>query len=84
MVAEGAAVRRGSRFGRILLIALGLVVLVGVLWTWFSLSFAYSEGERAGADPWGDPDRDTGQPVLNRDGWSGPLRRRPGGQFGDG
>ena len=48
MVAEGAAVRRGSRFGRILLIALGLVVLVGVLWTWFSLSFAYSEGERAG------------------------------------
>ncbi|HKR37343.1 MAG TPA: hypothetical protein VJT10_21015 [Steroidobacteraceae bacterium] len=48
MVVEGSAVRRGRKFGRILLIALVLVVLVGGLWTWFTLSWAYSEGERAG------------------------------------
>ena len=48
MVAEGTAVRRGRRFGRMLLIVLVLVVLLGALWTWFSLSWAYSEGERAG------------------------------------
>jgi hypothetical protein len=40
--------RRGMRFGRIMVIALVLVVLVAALWTWFSLSWAYSEGERAG------------------------------------
>jgi hypothetical protein len=48
MVVEGSAVRRGRRFGRILLMVLGLAVLLAVLWTWFSLSYAYSEGERAG------------------------------------
>jgi hypothetical protein len=48
MVAEGTAVRRGGRFGRILLVVLVLAVLAGALWTWFSLSWAYSEGERAG------------------------------------
>ena len=48
MGADGLAVRRGGRFGRILLIVLVLVVLLGALWTWFSLSWAYSEGERAG------------------------------------
>jgi hypothetical protein len=48
MVAEGEAVRRGGRFGRILLVLLVLAVLIAALWTWFSLSWAYSEGERAG------------------------------------
>jgi hypothetical protein len=48
MVVEADAVRRGGRLGRILLIALVLIVLLGALWTWFSLSWAYSEGERAG------------------------------------
>jgi hypothetical protein len=38
--------RRG--IGRIGLILLALVLLVPVLWTWFTLSWAYSEGERAG------------------------------------
>jgi hypothetical protein len=40
--------RRGFRFGRVVLIVLVLVLLVGGLWTWFSLSWAYSDGERAG------------------------------------
>ncbi len=48
MVVEADTVRRGRRFGRILLGVLVLVVLLGALWTWFSLSWAYSEGERAG------------------------------------
>jgi hypothetical protein len=48
MGADGLAVRRRRGFGRILLIVLVLVVLLGALWTWFSLSWAYSEGERAG------------------------------------
>jgi hypothetical protein len=48
MVVEGAAVRRGKRFGGILLGVLVLAMLLVGLWVWFSLSFAYSEGERAG------------------------------------
>lgn len=48
MAVEGAEVRRRWRFGRILLIVIVLAVLLGALWTWFSLSWAYSEGERAG------------------------------------
>ena len=48
MGADGMVVRRGRRFGRILLIVLGLVLLLGGLWTWFALSWSYSEGERAG------------------------------------
>ena len=40
--------KRRGRFGRILMILLGLVVVIAGLWTWFSLSWAYSEGERAG------------------------------------
>lgn len=48
MGAEGLAVRRGGRFGRILLIMLVLAVLLVALWTWFALSWSYSEGERAG------------------------------------
>lgn len=48
MVVEGSTVRRGGRVGRILLLVLVLAVLLAGLWTWFSLSFAYSDGERAG------------------------------------
>lgn len=40
--------RKRRLFGRVALIALLLVVLIGAAWTWFSLSWAYSEGERAG------------------------------------
>ncbi|HEY7641016.1 MAG TPA: hypothetical protein VH814_14920 [Steroidobacteraceae bacterium] len=48
MAVDGTPVRRGFRPGRILLMVLVLAVLLGALWTWFSLSWAYSEGERAG------------------------------------
>lgn len=48
MVVEETVVGRRRRFGRILIFALVLVVLLGAAWTWFSLSWAYSEGERAG------------------------------------
>ena len=40
--------RRRGRAGKILLILLVAVVLVAGLWTWFSLSWSYSEGDRAG------------------------------------
>ena len=33
---------------RALVIGLTSIVLVAVLWTWFSLSWSYSDGERAG------------------------------------
>ena len=36
------------RFGKIGLILLVVLILAPILWTWFSLSWAYSEGERAG------------------------------------
>lgn len=36
------------RFGKIGLIFIVIIVLTPILWTWFSLSWAYSEGERAG------------------------------------
>jgi hypothetical protein len=48
MAADGPSLGRGGWFGRVLLIVVVLIVLVGALWTWFSLSWAYSEGERAG------------------------------------
>lgn len=48
MVADGMAVRRGGKFGRILLIVLVLAALLVALWSWFALSWSYSEGERAG------------------------------------
>jgi hypothetical protein len=48
MGADGLAVRRGGRFGRILLILGVLAVVLVALWTWFALSWSYSEGERAG------------------------------------
>ena len=36
------------RFGRVAITIIAILILVPVLWTWFSLSWAYSEGERAG------------------------------------
>lgn len=48
MAVEETEVRRRGRFGRFLLMVLVLAVLLVALWTWFSLAFAYSEGERAG------------------------------------
>ena len=42
------SVKRGGRFARFLGLALLLVVVLAAGWTWFSLSWAYSEGERAG------------------------------------
>jgi hypothetical protein len=43
---EHVAGRR--RFGKVGMILLVVLILVPILWTWFSLSWAYSEGERAG------------------------------------
>ena len=40
--------KRRGRFSRILGILLVLVLVIAAGWTWFSLSWAYSEGERAG------------------------------------
>jgi hypothetical protein len=46
-MADDAFKRRG-RAGKILLILLVLVVALAASWTWFSLSWSYSEGDRAG------------------------------------
>lgn len=43
---EGFEQRR--RYTKVGLVLLALVILAPVLWTWFSLSWPYSEGERAG------------------------------------
>jgi hypothetical protein len=48
MAWQDSAVRRGGRFGRILIMLLVVGLLLTVAWTWFSLSWSYSEGERAG------------------------------------
>ncbi len=40
--------RKQRRFGRIALAVLTIIILAPLLWTWFTLSWAYSEGERAG------------------------------------
>jgi hypothetical protein len=49
MVAEIDGRRRAGRtFGRIMLILIALVVIGAALWTWFALTWSYSEGERAG------------------------------------
>lgn len=42
------AVRRRSGFRRVLLILVVALLLGGGLWTWFTLSWAYSAGDRAG------------------------------------
>ena len=47
MVVESTG-RGRRRFGLILLIGVLLVLVIGGLWTWFSLSWAYSDGQRAG------------------------------------
>lgn len=36
------------RWGKIGLLFLAILILAPILWTWFSLSWAYSDGERAG------------------------------------
>ena len=38
----------GQRVGKIVIIVIVLAVIGISLWTWFSLSWAYSEGDRAG------------------------------------
>ncbi len=43
----GGTVRRGG-FGRTLLALLVVLLLLVAGWTWFSLSWSYSEGERGG------------------------------------
>jgi hypothetical protein len=48
MVVEDLGRKRRGRFGRIVGVLLVLVVVGAALWTWFSLSWSYSEGERAG------------------------------------
>jgi len=40
--------RSTGRFGRWLVFLLLLLIAGGALWTWLSLSWAYSDGERAG------------------------------------
>lgn len=40
--------RRGGGFRRFLWITVAVLVLGSALWTWFSLSWSYSEGDRAG------------------------------------
>ena len=40
--------RTRRTFGRFVLIALVLAVILSALWTWFALNWSYSEGERAG------------------------------------
>lgn len=40
--------QKKSRIGRYALVVLALLILLPILWTWFTLSWAYSEGERAG------------------------------------
>lgn len=35
-------------FARLLLIFIGLVLVLSFAWTWFSLSWSYADGERAG------------------------------------
>ena len=42
------SVKRGGRLARLFGIALIVVAVLAVAWTWFSLSWSYSEGERAG------------------------------------
>lgn len=44
---EPVGVKR-RHFGRLTIIIVAILILLPVLWTWFSLSWAYSEGERAG------------------------------------
>lgn len=47
MVADNP-VRRGGGFRRAMWIVLALLVLGTFLWTWFALSWSYSDGDRAG------------------------------------
>lgn len=48
MAVDDFGVKRRGRFGRIMAMLLVAVVVLAAAWTWFSLSWSYSEGERAG------------------------------------
>lgn len=43
-----AEFRQRGRAAKVLLIVLAAAVVLAALWTWFSLSWFYSEGDRAG------------------------------------
>jgi hypothetical protein len=43
-----AEFRQSGRAARLLLIVLAAAVVLVALWTWFALSWSYSEGDRAG------------------------------------
>lgn len=45
---EAPVVRRRGGFRRFMLIALTVLIAGVLLWTWFSLSWSYSDGDRAG------------------------------------
>jgi hypothetical protein len=45
---EAAVVRRRGGFRKFMLIALTVLLAGALLWTWFSLSWSYSDGDRAG------------------------------------
>lgn len=45
---KDVSTRRGRRFGRIMAAASIAMLTLAVAWTWFTLSWSYSEGERAG------------------------------------
>ncbi|HEY5806620.1 MAG TPA: hypothetical protein VIT67_01555 [Povalibacter sp.] len=48
MIDDALVRRRGSRFKRFLWITLAVFIVGIVVWTWGSLSWAYSTGDRAG------------------------------------
>ena len=48
MVEDMLVRRRGGTFKRAVWIFLAVLILGAVLWTWFTLSWAYSAGDRAG------------------------------------
>jgi len=48
MIMVDQVVGERRRFGRAAIIVVSILILAPVLWTWFALSWSYSEGERAG------------------------------------
>ena len=48
MAVDDFGVKRRGRFGRFMVILLVAVLVIAAAWTWFALSWSYSEGERAG------------------------------------
>ena len=41
-------VKPRRRFGRFLLLLVLVILVLGALWTWFALTWSYSDGDRAG------------------------------------